>query len=213
MRAALTSSLKGLMHDVGSHDRYDDEYAYCHLKTQETLAQMQLYNNSFNRFLSRKQVSDTIATLPEEQREPLYDQGAAYAAACRCKGVPLWFASKGWTVGKSLLALLAVVFTVAAIVPIWQYWLLSNVALFMPTNLFVRRAIKDPQFRSSVNYGIRLLLQFINGIVVFIVFTCLHNVWWGLGMAALCALSAWVTPRIFMLLRDVWYGIKGPIRP
>ena len=213
MRAALTASLKGLMHDVGSHDRYDDEYAYCHLKTQETLAQMQLYNNSFNRFLSRKQVSDTIATLPEEQREPLYDQGAAYAAACRCKGVPLWFASKGWTVGKSLLALLAVVLTVAAIVPIWQYWLLSNVALFMPTNLLVRRAIKDPQFRSSVNYGIRLLLQFINGIVVFIVFTCLHNVWWGLGMAALCALSAWVTPRIFMLLRDVWYGIKGPIRP
>ena len=213
MRAALTASLKGLMHDVGSHDRYDDEYAYCHLKTQETLAQMQLYNNSFNRFLSRKQVSDAIAVLPEEQREPLYDQGAAYAAACRCKGVPLWFASKGWTVGKSLLALLAVVFTVAAIVPIWQYWLLSNVALFMPTNLFVRRAIKDPQFRSSVNYGIRLLLQFINGIVVFIVFTCLHNVWWGLGMAALCALSAWVTPRIFMLLRDVWYGIKGPIRP
>ena len=128
MRAALTASLKGVMHDVGSHDRYDDEYAYCHLKTQETLAQMQLYNNSFNRFLSRKQVSDTIATLPEEQREPLYDQGAAYAAACRCKDVPLWFASKGWTVGKSLLALLAVVLTVAAIVPIWQYWLLSNVA-------------------------------------------------------------------------------------
>ena len=110
--------------------------------------------------------------------------------------------------GKSLLALLALLLTVAAIVPIWQYWLLSNVTVFLPTHLFVQRVIQDSQFRSSVNYGIRLLLQFINGIVVFIVFTCTHDILWGLGMAGLCALSAWVTPRIFMLLRDVWYGLK-----
>ena len=208
MRSALTVSLKAQMHDVVSQDRYDDEYAYCHLKTQETRHQLHLPNSPFNRFLARKQVSETIAALPDEQRQPLYDQGSAFATDCRRRGVPLWFASKGWTAGKSVLALLTVLLTVAAIVPIWKYWLLSNIVLFLPTHLFVRRTIKDPQFRSSVNYGIRLLLQFINGIVVFIVFTCLHNVWWGLGMALLCALSAWVTPRIFMLLRDVWYAIR-----
>lgn len=209
MRGSLTVALKGQMHDVTSHDRYDDEYAYCHLKTQETLRQLHLSNNPFNRFLARKHVSEAVAALPEEQRQPLYDQGAAFAADCGRRGVPLWFAAKGWNGGKSLLAVLAVLLTVAAIAPIWKYWLLSNVAIFLPTHLFVRRAIKDTQFRSSVNYGIRLLLQFINGIVVFIVFTCMRNVWWGLGMVGLCILSAWVTPRVFMLLRDVWYWAKG----
>ena len=208
MRSALTASLKAQMHDVASHDRYDDEYAYCHLKTQETLHQMGLYNNPFNRFVARRHVSESIAALPDEQRNSLYDQGAAFAEDCRRQRVPLWFASKGWTVGKSLLSVLAVLLTVAAIVPIWQYWLISNVTVYLPTHLFVRRAIKDTQFRSSVDYGIRLLLQFINGIVVFVVFTCTQNVLWGLGMLLLCALSAWVTPRIFMLLRDVWYGLR-----
>ena len=208
MRSALTSSLKAQMHDVVSHDRYDDEYAYCHFKTQDALHELRLYNNPFNRFVARRHISESIAALPDELRQPLYDQGAAFAEKCRQRGVPLWFASKNWTVGKSLLALLALLLTVAAIVPIWQYWLLSNVTVFLPTHLFVQRVIQDSQFRSSVNYGIRLLLQFINGIVVFIVFTCTHDILWGLGMAGLCALSAWVTPRIFMLLRDVWYGLK-----
>ena len=213
MRNALTVALKAQMHDVASRDRYDDEYAYCHLMTQETLRELHLANNPFNRFLARKHVSDTIAALPEEQRQPLYDRGAVFADECRHQGVPLWFASKGWSVGKSLLAILAVLITVGAIAvsPLWKYWILSNVVVYLPTHLITRRIIQDSQFRSSVNYGIRLLLQFINGIVVFIVFTCLHNVWWGLCMAALCALSAWVTPRVFMLLRDLWYAAKSRI--
>jgi 1-acyl-sn-glycerol-3-phosphate acyltransferase len=208
MRKALADSLKAQMHDVVSHDRYDDEYAYCHLKTQETLHEMGLYNNPFNRFTARKHVSETVAALPDEQREALYDQGAAFAEECRRRGVPLWFASKGWTAGKSLLAMLAVLLTLAAIVPIWKYWLISNVTLFLPTHLLVRRLIKDTQFRSSVNFGIRLILQLINALVVLIVFAITHSFLCGLGMFLLCMLSAWVTPRIFMLLRDVWYGLR-----
>ena len=100
--------------------------------------------------------------------------------------------------------------TLAGISFIWKYWLLSNVVVYLPTKPLVKRMIQDPQFRSSVDYGIRLLLQFINAIVVFIVFTCTHNVLWGLGMVGLCMLSAWVTPRIFVMLRDVWYGLKSP---
>ena len=209
MRRALTTSLKELMHDVVSHDRYDDEYAYCHYKTQELIRKLQLPNNPYNRFLARKQVSDNIASLSDEQCVSLYDKGADFAATCSRNGVPLWFASKGWNAGKTALSLLAALLTVAAIVPIWKYWLISNLSVYLPTHLLVRRIIKDPQFRSSVNYGMRLLLQFINLIVVFIVFTCIQNVWWGLGLVLLGLISSWVTPRVFMLLRDVWYGIKS----
>ena len=212
MRNVLTASLKAQMHQVASKERYDDEYAYCHLKTQETLRQLNLRNNPWGRFMARKHTSELLATLPDEQREPLYDQGREFADQCRRRNIPLWFASKGWTAGKSLLALAAVLLTLCAIAPIWKYWLLSNLALFLPTHLIVHRTIKDPQFRSSVNYGIRLILQFLYAIVIFIVFTCTHGILYGVGMVLLCMLSAHVTPRLFILLRDIWYGLKSPSR-
>ena len=210
MRAALTTALRGQMHHVGSKERYDDEYAYCHLRTQETLRELRLPNTVWGRFMARKHVSEALAALREEEREPLYDQGRAFAEDCQRRRVPLWFASKGWTLAKGVLSLGAVLLTLAGISFIWKYWLLSNVVVYLPTKPLVKRMIQDPQFRSSVDYGIRLLLQFINAIVVFIVFTCTHNVLWGLGMVGLCMLSAWVTPRIFVMLRDVWYGLKSP---
>lgn len=208
MRRVLTTSLKAQMHHVGSKERYDDEFAYCHLSTPDTLRQLHLSNNPWGRFMARKYTSEYVATLPEEQRQPLYDQGNAYAEDCRRRGIPLWFASRNMSLGKSLICLLVALLSIAAIVPIWNYWLLSNAVVYLPTHLFVRRNIKDPQFRSSVNYGIRLLLQFIYAIVIFIVFTCLHGVLWGVGMVLLGVVSAWVTPRIFILLRDAWYGLK-----
>ena len=213
MRRTLTASLKAQMHHVVSKDNYDNEYAYCHLMTQATLGQLQQPNNPWGRFMARKYTSEYISNLSEEERAPLYEKGAAFAADCRRSKVPLWFASKGWNWGKELLALLAALLTIAAITPIWKYWLLCNPIIYIPTHLFVRHSIKDPQFRSSVNYGIRLLLQSLYAIVIFIVFTCLHGIWWGLGMALLCVVSAWVTPRIFILLRDAWYGLKWLITP
>ena len=208
MRAALTTNLKAQMHHVVSIEHYEEEYAYCHLRTQETLRKHKLPNNAWGRFMARKQVSEELSNLTEEQLEPIYAQGAAFADECHRKGVPLWFASKGWTAGKSVAAFAAVLLTLAGISFIWKYWILSNLVVFLPTHLIVRHVIKDTQFRSSVNYGIRLILQFLNAIIMFVIFTCTHNVLWGVGMVVLCMLSAHVTPRLFVLLRDVWYGLK-----
>ena len=197
------------MHNVLANEHYDDEYAYCHLKTQETLKELKLKNNPWGRFMARKHISQQLAQLTEEDKLPLYAQGAAFAAEQKQKGVPLWFASKGWTRGKSLLALLAVAFTVWAIAPIWKYWLLSNLIVYLPTHLITKYKIKDPQFRSSVNFGIRLFATFLYMLITFIVFICCKGFWTALGVLLLGFVSIHVTPRIFILLRDVWYGMKG----
>jgi 1-acyl-sn-glycerol-3-phosphate acyltransferase len=209
MRQALAEGLGQQMHNVLADEHYDDEYAYCHLKTQETLKELKLKNNPWGRFMARKHISQQLAQLTEEDKLPLYAQGAAFAAEQKQKGVPLWFASKGWTRGKSLLALLAVAFTVWAIAPIWKYWLLSNLIVYLPTHLITKYKIKDPQFRSSVNFGIRLFATFLYMLITFIVFICCKGFWTALGVLLLGFVSIHVTPRIFILLRDVWYGMKG----
>ena len=209
MRQALAEGLGQQMHNVLANEHYDDEYAYCHMKTQETLKELKLKNNPWGRFMARKHISQQLAQLTEEDKLPLYAQGAAFAAEQKQKGVPLWFASKGWTKGKSLLALLAVAFTVWAIAPIWKYWLLSNLIVYLPTHLITKYKIKDPQFRSSVNFGIRLFATFLYMLITFIVFICCKGFWTALGVLLLGFVSIHVTPRIFILLRDVWYGMKG----
>ena len=208
MRQALAEGLGQQMHNVLANEHYDDEYAYCHLKTQETLKELKLKNNPWGRFMARKHISQQLAQLTEEDKLPLYAQGAAFAAEQKQKGVPLWFASKGWTRGKSLLALLAVAFTVWAIAPIWKYWLLSNLIVYLPTHLITKYKIKDPQFRSSVNFGIRLFATLLYMLITFIVFICCKGFWTALGVLLLGFVSIHVTPRIFILLRDVWYGMK-----
>ncbi len=209
MRQALAEGLGQQMHNVLANEHYDDEYAYCHLKTQETLKELKLKNNPWGRFMARKHISQQLAQLTEEDKLPLYAQGAAFAAEQKQKGIPLWFASKGWTRGKSLLALLAVAFTVWAIAPIWKYWLLSNLIVYLPTHLITKYKIQDPQFRSSVNFGIRLFATFLYMLITFIVFICCKGFWTALGVLLLGFVSIHVTPRIFILLRDVWYGMKG----
>lgn len=208
MRQALAEGLGAQMHNVKTKEHYDEEYAYCHLKTQETLKELNLKNNAWGRFMARKHISEQLAQMSEEDKAPMYAEGAAYAAEQKRKGVPLWFASKGWTMKKSLLALLAVVVTIWAIIPIFKYWVLSNLIVYLPTHYITKAKIKDPQFRSSVNFGIRLVLTFLYMLVAFIVFLCTEGFWVALGVLALGIVSIHVTPHIFILLRDVWYSLK-----
>ena len=210
MRQALAESLKGQMHHVETKEHYDAEFAYCHLKTQDTLKELKLKNNAWGRFMARKHISQQLSQLSDEEKAPMYAQGEQYAAALKRKGVPLWFASKGWNWGKSLLALLAVALVVALVLKFvgLKMWLLSNLIVYLPTNLLVKRLIKDTQFRSSVNYGIRLFVTFLYVLIAGIVVACVNSPIVGLLYWLTGAASVFVTPRVFIVLRDLYYGIR-----
>lgn len=212
MRAALAKALGGEMHDVKSRGHYDEEYAYCHMKTPEALKELGLRNNAWGRFQARKHISERFAQLDGAAKEALYAEGAAFAAEQRRKGIPLWFASKGWSPGRSLLSVLFAALLVGAVVPIWKYWLLSNLVVYLPTHGIVGRNIKDPQFRSSVNFGVRLLLTVLYVLGAFVWFLCAEGLWVALVVLALGTVSAFVTPKVFVLLRDAWYGLRQALR-
>ncbi len=68
--------------------------------------------------------------------------------------------------------------------------LLCNPLILIPTHLLVKKLIKDPQFRSSVNYGIRLVLSLLYTIVITVVMCCTRGIGWGaLALATAVAVA------------------------
>ncbi len=214
MRDALTSALKAQIHQVDSVEHYNDEYAYCHSKTQEVLRQSKKRNTAWNRFQARQQVSRQVASMSEPEREACYLEGARFAEECSRKGVPLWYASKcsstsrvAWAIRTAFMLIVLLL----AVVLCWEMlplWLLSNPIVYLPTHLIAKAKVKDPQFRSSINYVIRLGLTLVYSIVLFVVFCISRGFFWALGIVLLGMFSAWLTPKVFVLLRDAWYGFK-----
>ena len=214
MRDALTSALKAQIHQVNSVEHYNDEYAYCHSKTQEVLRQSKKRNTAWNRFQARQQVSRQVASMTEAEREACYLEGARFAEECSRKGVPLWYASKCSSTSRVSWAIRTVFMLIVlllAVVLCWEMlplWLLSNPIVYLPTHLIAKAKVKDPQFRSSINYAIRLGLTLVYSIVLFVVFCISRGFFWALGIVLLGMFSAWLTPKVFVLLRDAWYGFK-----
>lgn len=208
MRDALTKGLKSVMHHVGSMDRYDDEYAYCHLRTQEVVHRLGLPDSVAGRSVARRYVSAQLAHMDEAQRQECYDAGAAFAAECRRRKVPLWFASRRWTWAKGALTLAAEVLLLAVAWPLLPWWLLANPIVYLPTHLIAHKLIKDPQFRSSINYGIRLALTALYIIGLFVGCWIASGFFFALLMVALGYLSARLTPFLYVLTRDALYSFR-----
>ncbi len=214
MRQDLTHAMKDAIHQVNADEHYDDEYAYCHLKTADNLKSLHLHNNVWGRFMARRHVSQQLAQLDPDSLVPLYDEGAAFARECAARRVPLWFASKclgmpkwllvaRWTLG--LLGLLLLLFLCRDMLLLW---ILSNPVVYLPTHLIAKAKVKDPQFRSSINYGIRFALTLVYILTLFVVEICTCGLWRAVGILLMGLLSAWLTPKVFVFLRDLLYGYR-----
>ena len=214
MRQDLTLAMKDAIHQVNADEHYDDEYAYCHLKTADNLKSLHLRNNVWGRFMARRHVSQQLAQLDPDSLVPRYDEGAAFARECEARHVPLWFASKclgvpewllvaRWTLG--LLGLLLLLFLCRDMLLLW---ILSNPVVYLPTHLIAKAKVKDPQFRSSINYGIRFALTLVYILTLFVLEICTSGLWRAVGILLMGLLSAWLTPKVYVFLRDLLYGYR-----
>lgn len=214
MRQDLALAMKDAIHQVNADEHYDDEYAYCHLKTADNLKSQHLRNNVWGRFMARRHISRQLAQLDSDSLAPIYAEGAAFASKCEAKRVPLWFASKCLGVPNWLLALRWFLGLIGLLLLLFLcrdmllLWLLSNPVVYLPTYLIAKAKVKDPQFRSSINYGIRFALTMVYVITLFVVEICTCGLWRAVGLLLLGLLSAWLTPKIIVFLRDLLYGYR-----
>lgn len=202
MRDALTEALLPLMHDIRDEEHYDDIYALCNLLNHEMRRREGLKNNAWNRFLMRQRIASKFngGEWNIEKFRPYLDTMRRSPLVSRL--------TEHWSLAATLAAVLGIGAFVAAAVMVpavrWAllFCLLCYPLPFIPTHLIVKKKVADPQFRSSFNFGVRLVLSILYAVVIGIVMTCCHGVLWGLVAVVWVHIGAWLAGPVVNFLRD-----------
>lgn len=199
MRQALTDSLKAAMHNIDSHQHYEEFEALCNLLNPEERKRHNLRNTPYNRFLMRQQIALRLDSLERQVNNPDYSKTSEEESPSKSElNTLISFAREkiDWckqnhrrlkTIAEPLtpiqriarLLLIAIVIASAAIFPQIKdalfFALLAYPIPFIPTHLIVRRLINDTQFRSSINFGIRFAITLLYIPIFAIVIGILHG--------------------------------------
>ena len=198
MRDALREALSPLMHDVRDEEHYDEIMALCKSKNREYRRREGLRNTAWNRFLMRQKITRDV------------ESGKLKIETETNK-------TERWSLTATLLGVLLLggVVAAAVMVPVVRWVLLFCLVCYplplIPTHLIVKNLIADPQFRSSVNWGVRFFLSIIYAIVIGIVMACCGGAWmkevadigawWGLVALAWVPIAARLTAPVVNMLR------------
>ena len=213
MRDALFEALLPLMHDVRDEEHYDETITLCHVLGGEMLRREGLGNTAWNRFRMRQRIS----TMP--MKEAVYSEARALRFELGRLHLDERLVSGHWSLAVTLAAVLCVAaaVAVAVTVPVVRRIVLWCMVCYpmplVPTHLIVRRKVADPQFRSSFNFGVRLVLSILYAIVIGVVMAATGGAWmagvaaigawWGLVAVAWCAIGARLAAPVTVLLRDI----------
>lgn len=226
MRDALTTTLRAQMHDIRSEEHYDEIYDLCNIANRRMRKSKKLRNSAWNRFKMRQHIATTMEELLQEKPEKataLIRRAQEYRKICKRLGINVKTACNRFPLPLTVLSVVTLAAVVTAAVlfaPVrWVllFMLLCYPITFLPTSLAVRGFIKDPQFRSSVNYGIRFFSAILYTIVISLV-VCLTGgmwmsqlwdigPWWGLVSVAWAHLAARLSGPFVNLLRNTRRGI------
>ena len=188
MRNALTEALIPLMHDIRNEKLYEEIYTLSRTLTPQSLAIEHKRNNAWNRFLTRQKISQqldrwTASETPDTDVMSVIEQTRQYKEECKALKISELTLPEHWNMPFTLLALLALMAFCWLIVAVpMARWILFFLLIcypitFIPTHLIVKKLIADPQFRSSVNYGVRLFLTPIYTLIITVVIACTGGLW------------------------------------
>lgn len=212
MRMALEDGLRPLMQDIRSLQCYDEVYALSNACNRTVRLQEGLKNTVWNRFQVRRRISERLDKMVAdgcEKSAPMIHLGKEYIRVCRELRIDAKMPSEKWNLGVLCLSTLALAGLLigACWIPLVRQLLLFVLIcfpiMFIPTFLIPKKVIKDPQFRSSINYGIRLVLGLVYGIVLTIVMACSHGILWGVAALAVSASAAFASGDIVCWLRGM----------
>jgi len=115
-------------------------------------------------------------------------------------------------------AFVAACCTLPAVRWIVLFCLLCYPMAVLPTHLTIKKVIADPQFRSSVNFGVRFFFSLLYTLVIAIVAAATGGLWmsrladlgtwWGLIAIAVVFLAARLTGPIYNFFRNTLTGTR-----
>lgn len=227
MRKDLATALSPLMHDIRHEEYYDEILTLSQVLNREMRRQQGLADNAWNRFRMRQLISqrlDAKAENPDDDFQGQMAKARDYIKVCKEIRMRPVDVAEHWGLAATILATLALAGLVAAAILVpavrWflLFFLLCYPIVFIPTHLLMKKLIADPQFRSSVNFGVRLILSLLYGIVIAIVIACgkgfwmsqLADIgaWWGLVAVGMVYLGATLSATIVNGLKSTANNLK-----
>lgn len=185
MRDALAAALSPLMLDIRDEERYDEIWGLCNSLNKEYRRREGLRNTAWNRFLMRQKIAeDSLTPNPSPSGE---------GSGMPPQQLPVGDRVADHTIWRRLLAglLAAGVVAAAVMVPVVRWVLFFCLVCyplpFIPTHMIVKKKVKDPQFRSSFNFGVRFALSVVYAIIIGVVMAVTGGMW----MSRVADLGAW----------------------
>ena len=218
MREALNDALLPLMHDIRDEEHYDEIMTLSNVMNKEMRRHKGLKNSAWNRFRMRQKMSTSdFSTHMFQSADTLRQQ-------CQRLHLDEKLLSEHWSLAATLFSLVALVAALAVVVAVpvvrWTvlFCLLCYPIALIPTHLVVRKKIADPQFRSSFDFGVRLVFSMLYSIIIAVVMACCGGgwmsrvadigAWWGLVAVAAVFFVAAVTGPLVSLIRDVFANCR-----
>lgn len=206
MRDAVAEGIRKQMFDIRSKEHYEEILTVCDMQTMR---------NPWARFQVRQRDArklDSMEGTPEF--EQVMDKVHEYQSLSRKLGLAPKREARSWMLATLLLSLATVAAGVAACV-VWKevLWLVCFLLacypmLIIPTHRLMPLFIKDPQFRSSVNFGVRFFFSLIYTLVFSILIGCFHGWQWWLIAFLVPFAMAWLSGPLTMWVRNIWYNTK-----
>ena len=226
MKDALRGALSPLMHDIRNEEHYDAIMTLCNVLNRKIRGNKGLRNTAWNRFVVRQQIAlqmDAMISSGDPKADRLISSATSLADQCRRLRIDEKLVAEHWCLSGTLLALMAVALPIVAAIMLppvlltLLFCLVCYPIALIPTHLVVKKKIKDPQFRSSVNWGVRFFLSILYTIIIGIVMACCHGawmahmadigVWWGLVAVAVVIIGAYIVGPIVNFFRDLMGNI------
>lgn len=217
MRDELTTRLKAVMHNIDSHEHYDEFADLCLLLNREERQRLGINDTPFNRFVARQKIAQRLDALERAAAaNPTGSEAAELQQMLALAHERRDYASRHHTsvsrlaeppsTTARLLRIGAILAAVLLLIPTLTRTILLTLLVcyplpLLPTHLIVRHTVEDSQFRSSINFGVRLLLSIIYMIALFITVSIIHSILWGMAALTVSLLLATITPKVIDWMR------------
>lgn len=228
MRSVVSDAMKEQMFDIRSKEHYEEIHTLTQILNKDERKQQKMRNTAMNRFFARKAIAKRLDGMEQQQDssfESLMQKTRQYMDLCKkIKVTPLQQATE-WNpfkiIGSIALIWLVVLACAININVLWAmlFCLACYPIILLPTHKLMPLFIKDTQFRSSVNFGIRFFFSVIYTVVFSLIMGFTHGgawgmllpgvsgFWWWLAAFNIPFLMAYVSGPLVSWLRKTWKNI------
>ncbi|MBQ0015933.1 MAG: 1-acyl-sn-glycerol-3-phosphate acyltransferase [Bacteroidales bacterium] len=192
IRESLSEAMKRQMYHVPSLLYYAEQHAWCMSHIEQERERMCLPDSPWGRFQARKSLAEKLQ--PDDLTDGMRAAVEQYDATER--------SNYRWLlIVVVVLGLVAGGVLRSGVRNVLLFLIVSYPIPWIPTHRWVRKKIADPQFRSSINFGLRFGISLIYVLLFSVVMFVVCGWQWGIAAIVSSLLQARLVGPVMQIIR------------